>query len=109
MVWKNPKFQVSLQTKNGPLRGKIFFHSKETPFFHLVNRQGKKKQISFQFDGIAKLSNIEKFKKIEISEKKNKKIQKFSSLSEHIQQKLSFSKNRKNKALFFQKNFASTF
>jgi hypothetical protein len=70
-----------------------FFFSKKNSFVHLVNRQGKKKRISFDFDGLGKFS----------------KIQKFQKAKKKIHQKLSFSKKTNKQTKFLQKTFVSTF
>jgi hypothetical protein len=70
-----------------------FFSSKKSSFLHLVNRQGKKKRISFDFDGLGKFA----------------KIQNFKQAKKKIHQKLSFSKKTNKQTKFLQKTFLSTF
>jgi len=65
---------------------KFFSSFDKNPFFFFVNRQGKKKFFSFDFEGFVKISKSSLFQSQNLTAQKNKKIKVFFPLH----QKLSF-------------------
>lgn len=65
---------------------KFFSSFEKNPFFFFVNRQGKKKFFSFDFEGFVKISKSSFFQSQNLTAQKNKKIKVFFPL----RQKLSF-------------------